>query len=332
MTPAREKVLAAARAEPLLGKGALAQAAGCTTGVVNALLAAGALELAPIPAEAPVAALDADHAPPHLSEPQARAAALLVESVAARRFGVALLEGVTGSGKTEVYMEAVAAALREGRQALVLLPEIALTTQFLARFAARFGALPAEWHSAIPSRRRALVWHAVATGEAKVVVGARSALFLPFENLAVIVVDEEHEAAYKQEDGVTYHARDMAVVRGRIEEAAVVLASATPSLETAGERAPGPLRAPSAPRPLRGTAAARDRRAGPCAAIRRRAAASSRHRWSRPSATRSSAASRRCSSSIAAATRRLPCAGPAAIVSSARIARPGWSSTASATL
>ena len=232
MTPAREKVLAAARAEPLLGKGALAQAAGCTTGVVNALLAAGALELAPIPAEAPVAALDADHAPPHLSEPQARAAALLVESVAARRFGVALLEGVTGSGKTEVYMEAVAAALREGRQALVLLPEIALTTQFLARFAARFGALPAEWHSAVPSRRRALVWHAVATGEAKVVVGARSALFLPFKNLAVVVVDEEHEAAYKQEDGVTYHARDMAVVRGRIEQAAVVLASATPSLET----------------------------------------------------------------------------------------------------
>ena len=232
LTPAREKVLAAARKNPLLGKGALAEAAGCTTGVVNALLAAGALELAPIPGEPPVAPLAWDHAIPRLSEPQARAADQLAADVAKRRFGVILLEGVTGSGKTEVYMEAVAEALRAGRQALVLLPEIALTTQFLARFAARFGALPAEWHSAVPARRRALVWHAVATGEAKVVVGARSALFLPFKDLAVIVVDEEHEAAYKQEDGVTYHARDMAVVRGRIEEAAVVLASATPSLET----------------------------------------------------------------------------------------------------
>ena len=232
LTPAREKVLEAAHETPLLGKGALAEAAGCTTGVVNALLVAGALELAPIPVEPPVAPLAWDHAPPRLSPPQARAADQLAAAVTARGFGVTLLEGVTGSGKTEVYMEAVAAALREGRQALVLLPEIALTSQFLSRFAARFGALPAEWHSAVPSRRRALVWHAVATGEAKVVVGARSALFLPFNDLAVIVVDEEHEAAYKQEDGVTYHARDMAVVRGRIEAAAVVLASATPSLET----------------------------------------------------------------------------------------------------
>ena len=229
---AREAVLAAAAASPLLGKGALAQAAGCTAGVVNALVADGALELAPIPAESPIAVLDADHAPPRLSPAQARAAASLVAAVEARTFGVTLLEGVTGSGKTEVYLEAVATALATGRQALVLLPEIALTGQILGRFAARFGAPPAEWHSGVPARRRHIVWHAVASGEAKVVIGARSALFLPYQNLAVIVVDEEHEAAFKQEDGVTYHARDMAVVRGQIEGAAVVLASATPSLET----------------------------------------------------------------------------------------------------
>jgi len=114
----------------------------------------------------------------------------------------------------------------------VLLPEIALTSQFLDRFAARFGARPAEWHSAISPRQRERLWGAVASGEARVVVGARSALFLPFADLGLIVVDEEHEGAYKQEDGVVYHARDMAVVRGKLESAPVVLASATPSLET----------------------------------------------------------------------------------------------------
>ena len=240
-TAAREKVLAAATATPLLGKGALAAAAGCGLGVVNGLIADGALELAPLAAEA-AAALDPDHAPPRLSPMQADAATMLATSVSAGAFGVTLLEGVTGSGKTEVYLEAVAAALRAGRQALVLLPEIALTSSFVARFAARFGAAPAEWHSAVPPRRRRQVWHAVATGEAKVVIGARSALFLPFNDLAVIVVDEEHEAAYKQEDGVSYHARDMAVVRGRIEGAAVVLASATPSLETQVNAASGRYR------------------------------------------------------------------------------------------
>jgi primosomal protein N' (replication factor Y) len=143
-----------------------------------------------------------------------------------------LLEGVTGSGKTEVYFEAIAAAVRDGRQALVLMPEIALTAQFLDRFAARFGARPAEWHSSVGARKRARVWNALARGEVKVVAGARSALYLPFSDLALIVVDEEHDAAYKQEDGVSYHARDMAVVRGQIEGCAVILASATPSIET----------------------------------------------------------------------------------------------------
>ena len=143
-----------------------------------------------------------------------------------------LLEGVTGSGKTEVYFEAVAECVRRGKQALVLLPEIALTAQFLARFEARFGVKPATWHSGIGGKRRERLRLAVAAGEVSVVVGARSALFLPFRNLGLIVVDEEHESAYKQEDGVLYHARDMAVVRGRLESCPVVLASATPSIES----------------------------------------------------------------------------------------------------
>lgn len=143
-----------------------------------------------------------------------------------------MLEGVTGSGKTEVYFEAVAAALKDGGQALVMMPEIALTAQFLERFAARFGEKPAEWHSGVSERKRARIWRAAATGELSVVAGARSALFLPFRDLRLIVVDEEHEGAYKQDDGASYHARDMAVVRARIENAAIVLASATPSIET----------------------------------------------------------------------------------------------------
>jgi primosomal protein N' (replication factor Y) len=163
---------------------------------------------------------------------QGAAAARLREAVAARRFGVTLLEGVTGSGKTEVYLDAIAEALQQGRQALVLLPEIALSTQWLERFQRRFGAPPALWHSELSPRTRRVTWRAVAEGEAKVLVGARSALFLPFPDLGLIVVDEEHETAFKQEEGVIYHARDMAVVRARLEEAACVLVSATPSLES----------------------------------------------------------------------------------------------------
>ena len=147
-------------------------------------------------------------------------------------FSVTLLEGVTGSGKTEVYFEAVAESLRAGRQALILMPEIALTTQFVQRFEARFGARPGEWHSGVPQKRKGQLLAGVAGGETRVVIGARSALMLPFARLGLIVVDEEHEAGYKQEDGVVYHARDMAVVRARLEQAATVLVSATPSIET----------------------------------------------------------------------------------------------------
>ncbi|MFL1877312.1 DEAD/DEAH box helicase, partial [Hansschlegelia beijingensis] len=169
---------------------------------------------------------------PELSPEQAAAAARLVEMTAARSFAVALLDGVTGSGKTEVYCEAVAEALREGRQALVMAPEIALTVPFLDRFARRFGARPAVWHASVGEKGRAAVRRGVADGSIQAVVAARSGLFLPFRDLGLIVVDEEHDAAYKQEDGVAYNARDMAVVRGRLEGAAVVLASATPSLES----------------------------------------------------------------------------------------------------
>src|SRR6202008_3511300 len=147
-------------------------------------------------------------------------------------FSVTLLDGVTGSGKTEVYFEAVARALEKGRQALIMLPEIALTSQFMNRFAARFGCPPVEWHSALSSAERGRAWRGAATGEARVVVGARSALFLPFKDLGLIVVDEEHDQGFKQEERVTYQARDMAVVRGHLGQAPVVLSSATPSIES----------------------------------------------------------------------------------------------------
>ncbi len=230
-TPTRERVLAAL-GERAMGKSELAAAARCSAGVIDGLIADGALRSVAAPLEPIARPPDPDHAPPRLNPGQREAADALIAAVDRRAFSATLLEGVTGSGKTEVYFEAVAAALRAGRQALILLPEIALTTQFLDRFAQRFGTRPAEWHSSAPTAMRGRLWTAIANGEARVVAGARSALFLPFASLGLIVVDEEHEAAYKQEDGVTYHARDMAVVRGRIENAAVVLASATPSIET----------------------------------------------------------------------------------------------------
>ncbi|MGB8621809.1 MAG: primosomal protein N', partial [Paracoccaceae bacterium] len=150
----------------------------------------------------------------------------------AGQFGATLLKGVTGSGKTEVYLEAVAECLAQGRQALVLLPEIALTAEFLTRVERRFGAKPAEWHSGVTMTERRRCWKMVGQGGAQLVVGARSALFLPYRDLGLIVVDEEHDTSYKQEDGVFYNARDMAVLRGSLCSAQVVLASATPSLES----------------------------------------------------------------------------------------------------
>ena len=169
---------------------------------------------------------------PVLSDKQKQAADILIAKTH-EAFSVTLLDGVTGSGKTEVFSEAIAECLRLGKQALVLLPEIAMTAALIDRFAARFGMRPVEWHSELTERQRRLNWHAIARGEAKFILGARSALFLPYQNLGLIVVDEEHEAAYKQEEGVIYHGRDMAVVRGTIGKIPVILSSATPSLETA---------------------------------------------------------------------------------------------------
>jgi primosomal protein N' (replication factor Y) len=232
MTPARARALAAAEGGLLIAKAALAEAAAVSAAVIDALVDAGTFAVEALPRDAVAAFPDPDFAKPALSDDQRRAAEALVASVQAKTYSVTLLEGVTGSGKTEVYFEAVAQAIREGRQSLILMPEIALTAQFIDRFEARFGVRPGLWHSAVSGRRRERLQAAIASGEAKVVAGARSALFLPYRQLGLIVVDEEHEAAYKQEDGVSYHARDMAVVRGRIEASTVILTSATPSLET----------------------------------------------------------------------------------------------------
>ena len=239
LTPARQKVLAIAASGLAYGKQALAEEAGVSTSVIDGLIDEGTLETLVLAADPVALPPDPDHLRPVLSADQQKAADALKASVSARAFSVTLLEGVTGSGKTEVYFEAVAAALAQGRQVLILVPEIALTTQFLDRFARRFGTRPAEWHSNLAGRKRERVYAALASGEARVVAGARSALFLPFCDLGLIIVDEEHEGAYKQEDGVHYHARDMAVVRGKIEAASVILASATPSLESRVNAAQG---------------------------------------------------------------------------------------------
>jgi primosomal protein N' (replication factor Y) len=231
-TPARARVLAALIGDLSASKSEVARLAGVSTGVVDALIDDGALEAIARPPETPGGQPDPDFCAPALSPAQDKAARDLREAVAARAFKPILLEGVTGSGKTEVYFEAVAQALKDGGQALILMPEIALTAQFLERFARRFGQPPAEWHSGLSQRRRARIWRGAAQGEVRAVAGARSALFLPFKDLRLIVVDEEHEAAYKQEDGVIYHARDMAVVRARSDSCAIALASATPSIET----------------------------------------------------------------------------------------------------
>lgn len=210
----------------------LADMADVTPSVVKGLVKQGALREEEAPRDTPYPHLDPELPSKQLTEDQAKAAAALAEGVHSGRYGTTLLKGVTGSGKTEVYLEAVAAALRAGRQALVLLPEIALTAEFLTRVEARFGAKPAEWHSGATMTERRRVWKMVGQGAAQLVIGARSALFLPFRDLGLIIVDEEHDTSYKQEDGVLYNARDMAVLRAAMCSAQVVLASATPSLET----------------------------------------------------------------------------------------------------
>lgn len=210
----------------------LADMSDVTASVIKGLVKQGVISEEDSPRDLPFQRLDPDLPSKELTADQAAASKVLAEGVTSGDYGTTLLRGVTGSGKTEVYLEAVAAALRAGRQALVLLPEIALTSEFLTRVEARFGAKPAEWHSGATMTERRRIWRMVGQGQAQLVIGARSALFLPYQNLGLIVVDEEHDTSYKQEDGVLYNARDMAVLRASICGAHVVLASATPSLET----------------------------------------------------------------------------------------------------
>ncbi len=232
-TPARTAVLEALGRKSMPGPD-LARAAGVSSGVVKGLLDEGVLETIEIEAIAAFDPPDPDHAPATLNPDQAAAAEAVADAVTAGAFVPFLLDGVTGSGKTEAYLEAAARALKAdpAAQVLILLPEIALTQALIERIATRFGAAPAEWHSGVAPPRRRQVWEAVQAGRCNIVVGARSALFLPYANLRLIVVDEEHDGSFKQEEGLVYHGRDLAVARARIEGATVVLASATPSLET----------------------------------------------------------------------------------------------------
>jgi primosomal protein N' (replication factor Y) len=232
MTPARRRVIAVLADGLLHGKSETAHEAGVSTGVIDGLVDEGTLTTEPMPNAPPPAPPDPSFAQPEFSRAQRTAVDTMRALAASGSFHVALLDGVTGSGKTEVYFEAVAEIIRRRKQALILMPEIALTGQFLDRFSQRFGVRPIEWHSELTPRTRARNWAAIAAGEAPVVVGARSALFLPYADLGLVVVDEEHDQSYKQDDGVHYHARDMAVVRGHIAKIPIVLASATPSVET----------------------------------------------------------------------------------------------------
>ncbi|KAI94463.1 primosome assembly protein PriA [Rhodomicrobium udaipurense JA643] len=232
MTDARQRVMAAVADGAVWSKKRLMDAAGVSAAVIDGLAEADALIRAELPRTRAFAPRP-DFAFASLSDAQLTAAGALQQTIAEGGFSATLLDGVTGSGKTEVYFEAVAEALRHGeRQVLILLPEIALTNQFLERFERRFGCRPGEWHSAVSPKERARVWRGVALGEVRVVCGARSALFLPFTDLGLIVVDEEHDPSFKQDDRVTYQARDMAVVRASLGKIPIVLASATPSVES----------------------------------------------------------------------------------------------------
>ncbi len=334
MTDARARVLDALDA---FGGGAvtlaeLSQAAGVTPSVVKGLVKQGAIVEEDSPRDLPYPRLDPGPSAYTLTDEQRAAAETIRVGVEAEVYGTTLLKGVTGSGKTEVYLEAIAACLSQGRQALVLLPEIALTAEFLSRVEARFGARPAEWHSGVTMTERRRAWRMVGEGGAQLVVGARSALFLPFRDLGLIVVDEEHDTSYKQEDGVLYNARDMAVLRASLCSAQVVLASATPSLETwvnaeAGKYARVTLtgRFGTAELPRMQAIDMRSRKAAiEPLAVRRSS-------WPRRKSG-SRRASRRSSSSTAAAMPRSRSAAPAATRSAASSATRAWSSTASSSV
>ena len=232
MTSARARVIDVLSDGLSLPAVTIAELAAVSSGVVRGLVHAGTLREVQLPAELPVPEPDLHRPGTHLNADQAAAAAALKKKIEDDCYSVTLLDGVTGAGKTEVYLEAIAKTLSQGRQVLVLVPEIGLTAQWLQRFEDRFGAEPLSWHSDLGAARRRLTWRAVAQGRARVVVGARSALFLPYTDLGLIIVDEEHDSAFKQEDGLIYHARDMAVLRASLGKIPIILVSATPSLES----------------------------------------------------------------------------------------------------
>ena len=232
LTAARARVLAEAVAP--MSAAELALLAGVSMGVIKSLIDVGALEVFERPVPPSFGKLTEARGGDALNPSQRAAADRLIELIGAGGFKPALLDGVTGSGKTEVYLETAATLLsREPEaQVLILLPEIALTQALMSRVAQRFGSTPGEWQSGVAHGHRRQLWEGVARGDCRIVVGARSALFLPYQRLRMIVVDEEHDGSYKQDEGFIYQARDMAVARAKLEGAAVVLASATPSLET----------------------------------------------------------------------------------------------------
>jgi primosomal protein N' (replication factor Y) len=232
LKPAHQKILDIASDGLPRRASELAELSGAGAGVVKTLAAKGYLTIVNMASAAPCRKPDTNKPGATLSPDQQKAADALIQKTNANVFSATLLDGVTGAGKTEVYFEAVAAALKQNKQVLILLPEIALSNAFIDRFVSRFGCSPALWHSSLTPAQRRTTWRGVARGECQVIVGARSALLLPYADLGLIIVDEEHDPAYKQEEGTLYHARDMAVARGHISKIPVVLVSATPSLET----------------------------------------------------------------------------------------------------
>lgn len=231
MTPKRAQALdAIGSTQGLIRE--LALKAGVSDAVVRGLVKSGGLEGVDVSIDAPFDVPNPDHHLPNLSSDQQAAADTLVSAVKAEQFSSIMLDGVTGSGKTETFFEAVSACLEMGKQCMILLPEIALTQPFLQRFEQRFGVTPACWHSGMKQSERRRAWRAMTSGDASVLIGARSALFLPYHNLGLIIVDEAHEASFKQEEGVRYHARDVAVMRAMYSDIPIILSSATPALET----------------------------------------------------------------------------------------------------
>ena len=234
MTAAREKVLAASAQLGSASAADLAREAGVSSSVIKGLAEAGSLAADALPTDLPYPSPDPHRSGPDLTVEQTAAGQALRQAIKQGGYQPFLLDGITGSGKTEVYFEAISETLAADptAQVLVLLPEIALTQAVFDRFESRFGAGPAPWHSSLSDQQRRRTWRETAHGRARIVTGARSALFLPFADLKLIIVDEEHDTSFKQEDGVRYHARDMAVMRAKLEDASVILASATPALET----------------------------------------------------------------------------------------------------